>query len=82
MSAFPDEPAIPCGLVAKSFFKDTYNVTKLADMSKVTINENGIAWQSDVDYKFKNTFTNIPADKKWEDIQWLNMTNGKNSYSN
>jgi len=54
LSSFPDEPAIPCGLVAKSFFNDTYVVTKKTDGSKVTINEGGIAWQSDVEYKFKN----------------------------
>ena len=54
LSAFPDEPAIPCGLVAKSFFNDTYILTKKTDGSKVIINEGGIAWQSDVDYKFKN----------------------------
>lgn len=66
LSAFPDEPAIPCGLVAKSFFKDTYVLNQMSPVIKpVEINKTGIAWQSDVEYKFKNTITNIPAGKEW-----------------
>jgi hypothetical protein len=46
-------PATPCGLVAKSFFTDTFNLTK-PDKTNVTINSTGIAWESDKEYKFKN----------------------------
>ncbi len=49
-----DEVAWPCGLVAKSFFNDTY-VLKDKNSIKVTINEKGIAWDSDKDYKFDNS---------------------------
>jgi hypothetical protein len=47
-------PATPCGLVAKSFFTDTFNLTKIDTKTNVTINTVGIAWESDKDYKFKN----------------------------
>jgi hypothetical protein len=57
-------PANPCGLVAKSFFNDTFLLysgatTKDADVTSnpklnVTINSTGIAWDSDKEYKFHN----------------------------
>jgi hypothetical protein len=36
------DAANPCGLVAKSFFNDTYKMYNGSD--QVTINEKGIAW--------------------------------------
>lgn len=71
----PDDPAIPCGLVAKSVFNDTY-VLKDQDGKVVNIVETGIAWSSDIQYKFKN-IENAPDGQTWEDVQWLDMTNGK-----
>lgn len=47
----PSDPAMPCGLVAKSVFTDRY--TLKANGTKIDINENGIAWESDKEYKFK-----------------------------
>ena len=49
----PDDTAWPCGLVAKSFFKDTYALYRSSG-AEVTISSDNIAWKSDVDYKFKN----------------------------
>jgi hypothetical protein len=49
-----DIPANPCGLVAKSFFTDSYNLTKNNGVTNFTLNEKGIAWESDIKYKFKN----------------------------
>ena len=46
------QPANPCGLVAKSVFNDTYQFYN--GTNRVAINENNIAWESDVEYKFKN----------------------------
>lgn len=40
----------PCGLVAWSFFNDTYAFA--VDGSPVAVNEKGIAWKSDLEYKF------------------------------
>ena len=39
----PDDPAIPCGLVAKSFFNDKYKIFK-QNGEQVTIDEKNIAW--------------------------------------
>jgi hypothetical protein len=62
-------PAIPCGLVAKSFFNDTFELykcfegdckTNLDKMEKVQIESQDIAWSSDVSDKFDN-IKNSPA---------------------
>jgi hypothetical protein len=47
--------AIPCGLIAKSVFNDTYTMARDSALkNEIDINSNDIAWQSDRDYKFKN----------------------------
>lgn len=51
-------PAIPCGLVAKSFFNDTFELWEKGknddpDVMKTIIDTN-IAWTSDITYKFNN----------------------------
>lgn len=72
----PDrDPAIPCGLVAKSMFNDSY-VLQDEQGKQIPITETGIAWSSDIQYKFKN-IENAPDGKTWEDVQWQDMTNGK-----
>ena len=50
-------PAIPCGLVAKSVFNDTFELWKEDQTAaegkvKIEIEETGIAWSSDITYKF------------------------------
>jgi hypothetical protein len=72
--------AIPCGLVAKSIFNDTFQLFKTeSDGTKklMDIVETGIAWSSDITYKFKNMEMQAGSSQTWEDIQWLDMTNGK-----
>jgi len=32
-----------------------------------------IAWQSDIDFKFKNIDEGLPAGKEYKDIQWIDM---------
>jgi hypothetical protein len=54
--------ALPCGLVAKSFFTDTYTLT--FGSTTIGIQESGIAWPSDVGTKFKNT----DLSKQWHNI--------------
>jgi len=58
-----DQPAIPCGLIAKSFFNDTFELFKCHEDDcdtkpelriKIAIAQNDIAWTSDVQDKFKN----------------------------
>ena len=79
-----EQPAIPCGLVAKSFFNDTYDLKRCTDESKdckttvnITIEQTNIAWASDKEYKFKNIKDNLPAGKTYKDIQWQDMEDGK-----
>lgn len=53
---------MPCGLVAKSFFTDKYqlcnadagNCDTLTDTNEVKIESDNIAWTSDVNFKFRN----------------------------
>ncbi len=72
----PEDPATPCGLVAKSFFTDTYNLTDATNTPVKIEDDKGIAWESDIEYKFKN-IKNPPSGKTWQDVQWINMENGK-----
>jgi hypothetical protein len=51
----PNAAAHPCGLVAKSFFNDTYTLyTDSPTPQLVELDESDIAWKSDVDNKFFN----------------------------
>ena len=63
-----DDLAIPCGLIAKSFFNDKYALYKnsISNDNKIDIDEKNIAWQADKDIKYKNT----------NDLskQWIDMT--------
>ena len=59
-----DDIAIPCGLMAKSFFNDTFNFELLKEgKKKIIVNDTNIARKSDID-KFKN----IDLSR-----QWINM---------
>lgn len=75
-----DAPANPCGLVAKSYFTDSYMVSKgprtdaLTPNNNITINDTNIAWESDRLYKFKRL--NLPGDQ-WKSHQWIDVTDGK-----
>lgn len=73
-----DEYANPCGLIAKSFFNDTYELyknkfdnsdTNVYD-KKIFINDTGIANKYDKEYMFKNH-------KDYKQNQWIDVTNGK-----
>ena len=59
------ELAVPCGLIAKSFFNDKFTNWKI-DGKQFTPNENDIAWKADKELKYKNT-NNLEK-------QWINMT--------
>jgi len=45
----------PCGLIANTFFNDVINLTSgtSSDDRKLIMLEDGIAWQSDIDYMYK-----------------------------
>jgi hypothetical protein len=66
------DPAIPCGLVAKSYFNDSYNIFD-PQHKNMTINDKNIAWESDSAYKFENLNVNVPSGKTYRDLQWIDM---------
>ena len=78
----PDDPATPCGLVAKSYFNDEFSL-KVKGGEAVTLDEKNIAWKSDIQYKFNNVKEKVDKDGnktplKWKDVQWIDMKeNGK-----
>ena len=60
----PDKTAIPCGLIARSYFNDKfdlYNVSSEGEripntavkVTKMGLNETGISWETDRDKKSK-----------------------------
>ena len=61
--------AIPCGLIAKSFFNDKFHDWKIIDKfnepKTLNVDEKDIAWKADKELKYKN------IDKK---RQWIDMT--------
>lgn len=66
-----DAVAFPCGLIAKSFFNDTYTIKPVASGSQpVYINETGIAWAADLELKYKR-----PENKTLLNKMWIDTTN-------
>jgi hypothetical protein len=61
----PDAVAHPCGLIAKSFFNDSYEIKRQEGNEEIKINGNNIAWKVDKK-KYKN------ADD-YNELQWLNV---------
>jgi hypothetical protein len=59
-SSNPDSFYLPCGLIAKSFFNDSY-VLVSPNNQLVPLKKQGIAWSSDLDYKFKNPGSDVPG---------------------
>ena len=56
--------AIPCGLIARSYFNDIYTNFKI-DGKQFYPNENNISWETDRKLKYRNVDINR---------QWINMT--------
>jgi hypothetical protein len=64
-----DSPANPCGLLAKSYFNDTFSLLKPDSDDEVYIDQHDIAWDVDKDDKFERS-----DDSKTE--QWIDVENG------
>ena len=60
----PNDVAVPCGLIAKSYFQDKFTL-KDDKNNEIEIDSNDIAWKADRELKYKN------GDK---DKQWIDMT--------
>jgi len=59
-------------------FNDTF---LLRDDSgkKIPIEETNIAWASDIQHRFQN-MKEVPDGRRWKDVQWQDMTDGKYNY--
>ena len=67
LSLSEDDPANPCGLVAKSYFNDTYQLFRKSDDKEIEISHNDISWDIDRDEKFKRS---DDSDKyQWTDVE-------------
>jgi len=51
---------LPCGLIARSVFNDTY-ILRDATLAPVSLSKDGIAWQTDLNDKFNNPPLNTPG---------------------
>ena len=58
-----NELAIPCGIMAKTYFNDNFKNWKINE-KEITINEKNIAWEMD-----KKLFKNPDKSKQWIDIE-------------
>jgi len=63
----PNAVAIPCGLIAKSYFRDEFFLYNNKSDS-IVINQTNIANADDVKYMFKNR-------DDWQKTQWIDMEN-------
>ncbi|KAL4466699.1 hypothetical protein ABPG72_009505 [Tetrahymena utriculariae] len=60
----PSDPAIPCGLIAKTFFNDTFRMQQ-GDQN-ISIIDNDIAWDVDIEYNYKPTSN--AKQQAWHDV--------------
>ena len=58
-----DDVAIPCGLIAKTYFNDTFSKWKIND-EVLEVNEKNIAWAKD-----KDLFKNSDISRQWIDVE-------------
>jgi len=64
----PNEVAVPCGLIAKSFFRDSFKLLD-KDGNEIKIVQKDIAWEADKKIKFKNLPPDIMNKKQWIDME-------------
>ena len=70
ISLVQDDIAIPCGLLAKSYFNDEfkdwqYKGPNGGTPQNLVVNENNIAWKADKELKYKN----VDKRKQWIDME-------------
>jgi len=58
-SSSPNDFYLPCGLIARSLFNDTYTLS--INDSYIEVSTDGVAWPSDLDAKFNNPPVNTPG---------------------
>lgn len=62
----PDEPALPCGLIAKTFFNDIFTLNRQGNTKSISIDQKNIAWNVDIDFNYKQT--KDANSKAWIDV--------------
>jgi hypothetical protein len=63
-----DAPAIPCGLVAKSFFNDKFGpLKKNGETNIIGLDDKNIAWESEK-ARYKNIKTINTTEVDWKTI--------------
>ena len=62
----PNDVAHPCGLIAKSFFNDTFGLKKQGSDEEIFISDEGIAWSID-----KKKFKNLDSENRYR--QWIDV---------
>lgn len=62
----PEAVASPCGLIARSFFTDRFNLTH-PNGTEIEINPKGIAWDTDVSDLFKRAPD--ASTTQWQDVE-------------
>jgi hypothetical protein len=68
-----DQPANPCGLIAKSLFNDNYTISDTSGKN-IFINETNIAWQADRELKYaRPKDPNGTNSDYWKSIQWTDV---------
>lgn len=65
-----DDLMNPCGLIARSFFNDTFHLFG-PDGNEVSIDSEDIAWQEDIDRGFSRLESN------WTKDQWTDVEDGE-----
>lgn len=71
----PNDVAFPCGIMARSFFNDSFTVYKLKEdgtrdsLLPINVTSEGIAWSDDKKYKYKNLPTSEMNSRQWLDIE-------------
>ena len=61
----PNKPAYPCGLIARSYFNDTFRMYNVETNNEILISDSGISWDDDKNFKFKN----YDLDQQWVDVE-------------
>lgn len=61
-----DEPANPCGLMARTVFNDTYTLEQM-DGTPIFIDETNISWPSDREHRF--AYPENYRDLQWRDVK-------------
>jgi len=82
-SEAPEDVYLPCGLIAKSMFTDSFRLVKLASNDTggveypIPMSFEGVAWESDIEKKFNNPPANatgiriIPDFKHPDFVVWM-----------